>query len=298
MWIKYPGPVTERIELLGRPELCTYLVKGDTYALLGGSMAHVFPDVLEQLNHLDIDLEKIRQLMLLHSHFDHLGMAPYFKKKLPWIKIGISRNGADILKNPKSLKVIQEYNNSLLKENDRAEQMEPMKIIREGFPVDYTLDRGLEHDLGNGVRLYTIPTPGHSVCSVTLYFPGEYALFPSDSMGVLTEEALLPMGTSNFDDFQSSIQKLNDIGAEIVCLEHCGAMTPPDGKEFLKRAKEEAKEFRSRIKGIYSENKDVGSTVEELQKGFSCILTGKGIMPEDLSRNLLERTVRFIVGLR
>jgi len=60
MWIKEAGTITERIEFLGHPELCSYLVKGDTYALLGGAMAHVIPDVLTQLNNLKVDLERIK----------------------------------------------------------------------------------------------------------------------------------------------------------------------------------------------------------------------------------------------
>jgi len=77
MWIQEPGTVTEKVEFLGRSELCTYLLRGDTYALVGGAMAHVAPGVLSQLDDLNVDLERIRHLIILHTHYDHLGMAPY-----------------------------------------------------------------------------------------------------------------------------------------------------------------------------------------------------------------------------
>jgi len=67
MWIREPGTITERVEFLGCPELCTYLIKGDIYALVGGAMAHVIPEVLTQLNDLNVDLERIRHLILLHT---------------------------------------------------------------------------------------------------------------------------------------------------------------------------------------------------------------------------------------
>jgi glyoxylase-like metal-dependent hydrolase (beta-lactamase superfamily II) len=219
MWIKEPGTITERIEFLGRPELCSYLVKGDTYALLGGAMAHVIPDLLTQLDNLEVDLERIRHLVILHSHYDHLGMAPYLARKWPWLQVAISTIGARILKNKKALRVIQEYNNSMLNTAPGFAHIEPLNLIAEDFPIHHILNGGMELDLGNRITLQITDAPGHSVCSIAAYLPKEYALFPSDSIGSLTEERILPMGSSNYDDFQHTIAKLGKMNAEIICLE-------------------------------------------------------------------------------
>ena len=294
MWIKEPGTVTERIEFLGRPELCSYLVKGDTYALLGGAMAHVIPDVLTQLNHLEVDLERIRHLVILHSHYDHLGMAPYLARKWPWLTVQISKVGAQILKNQKALKVIQGYNNSMLQTTNSVNQIEPLNLTKEGFPVHRIIKGGMELDLGDRVKLQIIDVPGHSVCSLAVYFPKEYALFPSDSIGSLTEERILPMGSSNYDDFQLSIEKLRKVNAEIVCLEHFGALTPPEGIEFCERAKKEAKDFRKEMIDIYKREADVECTVDNLAKDFDCGLSEVGLLPEDLLKDILTRMVKFV----
>ena len=61
MIIDQPGKVTDRILLLGRRESCVYLLKGrNEYALLGGGMVSIVPDVLEQLDAFNIDENKIR----------------------------------------------------------------------------------------------------------------------------------------------------------------------------------------------------------------------------------------------
>ena len=294
MWIKEPGTVTERIEFLGRPELCSYLVKGDTYALLGGAMAHVIPDVLTQLNHLEVDLERIRHLVILHSHYDHLGMAPYLTKKWPWLTVQISKVGAQILKNQKALKVIQGYNNSMLQTTNSVNQIEPLNLTKEGFPVHRIIKGGMELDLGDKVKLQIIDVPGHSVCSLAVYFPKEYALFPSDSIGSLTEERILPMGSSNYDDFQLSIEKLRKVNAEIVCLEHFGALTPPEGIEFCERAKKEAKDFRKEMIDIYKREADIELTIAKLAKDLDCGLSEVGLLPEDLLKDILKRMVKFV----
>ena len=81
-----PGKITERIWLVGRRESCAYLVgDGSEYALLGGAMAYVAPDVLEQLADFSIDETKIRRIVILHSHFDHCGMVPFLKRRWPWV---------------------------------------------------------------------------------------------------------------------------------------------------------------------------------------------------------------------
>ena len=294
MWIKEPGTVTERIEFLGRPELCSYLVKGDTYALLGGAMAHVIPDVLTQLNDLEVDLERIRHLIILHSHYDHLGMAPYLAKQWPWLKVAISKVGARILTNQKALKAIQDYNNSMLEAKSGVYQIEPLNIVKEGFPVHLIINGGMEIDLENGVKLQIIDVPGHSVCSMAVYLPREYALFPSDSIGTLTEERILPMGSSNYDDFEDSIDKLSNVGAEIICLEHFGALTPTEGIEFCERVKKEAKDFRMEMIDTYKRKADIELTIEELAKGFYCGLSKTGLLPEDLLKEILKRMVMFV----
>jgi len=294
MWIKQPGTVTERIEFLGRPELCSYLVKGDTYALVGGAMAHVIPDVLSQLNDLEVDLERIRHLVILHSHYDHLGMAPYLTQQWPWLKVAISEVGARILTNQKALKAIQDHNNSMLMAKSGVYQIEPLNIVKEGFPVHLIINGGMEIDLENGVKLQIIDVPGHSVCSVAVYLPREYALFPSDSIGTLTEERILPMGSSNYDYFQESIDKLGKIRAEIICLEHFGALTPPEGIEFCERVKKEAKDFRKEMIDTYKRKADIDLTIEELVKACETRLSKVGLLPEDLLKGILKRMVMFV----
>jgi glyoxylase-like metal-dependent hydrolase (beta-lactamase superfamily II) len=273
MWIQEPGPVTESIEFLGRPELCTYLLKGDIYTLVGGGMAHIVPDVLEQLENLDIDIERIRYLIILHTHY------------------GV---GASILKNKNALKAIQDYNNPFIEKDNGSHGIEQLNIVKEGFPVHYIFNERAEMDLGNKIKFYMFDSPGHSVCSQALYVPKEYALFPSDSMGVLTEEKIMPVGSSNYDQFQKSIEKLSKIGAENICLDHFGALIPPDGKGFFNKAKKSAGEFREKMIYIYKKTKDIDETVNELSVDFDCGLSEVGLLPENLMKDILKRMVMFV----
>ena len=86
--ITEPGKITERITFLGRFDSCVYVVDGgDESALIGGGLSCLVPDILGQLKAFDIEEEKIKKLLILHAHFDHCGIIPYFKKRWPWAKI-------------------------------------------------------------------------------------------------------------------------------------------------------------------------------------------------------------------
>jgi hypothetical protein len=102
------------------------------------------------------------------------------------------------------------------------------------------------------------------------------------------------MGSSNYDDFQESIDKLRKIAAEIICLEHYGALTPPEGREFCERAKKEAQDFRREMIDIYKRKEDLALTVEEMAEDFYCGLSEKGLLSEDLLKAVLRRMVKFL----
>jgi glyoxylase-like metal-dependent hydrolase (beta-lactamase superfamily II) len=166
--------------------------------------------------------------------------------------------------------------------------------VREGFPVHHTISGGSELDLGNGVTLHAINAPGHSVCSLAFYLARERALFPSDSMGTLKEKGILPMGSSNYDDFQETIERLCKIGAEIFCFETVGALTPPEGMEFCERAKREATELRVKMIETYQKSQDIEATAEEIAKELYRGSVMEGFLAEDLFKGIVARMVRFV----
>jgi ribonuclease BN (tRNA processing enzyme) len=106
-----PGKITERITLLGTPEICFYHVDGGgESALIGGGMAYLAPLVLPQVRAFGIDAKKIRHLVILHTHFDHCGLVPYLKKLWPWMKVAASAQGKSRLSDPRVTQNIAAFN--------------------------------------------------------------------------------------------------------------------------------------------------------------------------------------------
>ncbi len=80
MRIREPGKVCERIWFLGREESGVYLLEGENGSMMvSGGLSYILPEVLEQFERFGIDENRIQKILILHSHFDHVGIIPFFK---------------------------------------------------------------------------------------------------------------------------------------------------------------------------------------------------------------------------
>ncbi|MBW2087041.1 MAG: MBL fold metallo-hydrolase, partial [Deltaproteobacteria bacterium] len=97
MRITEPGRVTDRIFFLGRTESCIYLVDGgEENALIGGGMVYAAFEIPKQIQNFGIKEDRIRRIVILHAHFDHVGCIPYFKKRWPWAKVTASARAKEM----------------------------------------------------------------------------------------------------------------------------------------------------------------------------------------------------------
>jgi len=166
MIIEKPGFVTDRILLLGRKESCVYLLKGRReYALLGGGAAFIVPDVNHQLKKFNIEEKKINRIVILHSHFDHCGIVPFFKKRWPWAKISASPRAKELLTKPEIVKNISSLNQLLLGEYGLEELAGKMGIEFDRIHVDDVVKEG-DVLVCDDLSMEVIDVPGHSSCSI------------------------------------------------------------------------------------------------------------------------------------
>lgn len=144
MLIDQPGNVTDKIVLLGRRESCVYLLKGQNeYALLGGGMVSIVPDMLEQIKAFKIDENKIRRMIILHSHFDHCGIIPFFKKRWPWATVTASARAGELLSSPKIIQSISFLNEMLLARDGFESAAKDLGLGFSGITVEAVVAGGI-----------------------------------------------------------------------------------------------------------------------------------------------------------
>lgn len=293
MNVTEPGKVTDRITLLGRPESCVELIDGGgEYALLGGAMSYVVPDLLEQIERFGIDEKKIKRLVVLHSHFDHCGMIPYLAQRWPWATVTASARAKDLLANPKVSGTIAFMNEAATARFGRTDEV---KQLGCGFTrIDVEQAVGHEDVLHCGeVTLRILEVPGHSSCSIAVYVPEEKALFPSDAAGIAYGDFFLSAGNSNFDKYQQSLEVMVKLDVEVLLKEHYGGHLGEDARAYLPRAIEEAKKTRLILEEKWRQTGDVKEAAEMVLDQL-CESAPLDFLPREVLSLVVGQMVKFI----
>ena len=293
MIIDRAGKVTDRILLLGRKESCVYILKGEEeYALLGGGTAYIVPEVVEQLKEFSIAEQKIKRIVILHSHFDHCGIVPFFKRRWPWAKVTASSRAKDLLSDPKVIESIDYLNKALIAEHGREEEGEDLGLEFFGIDVEEVVKGGDILSCGD-LSMEVIDVPGHSSCSVAVYVPGEKAMFASDAGGVPLGDQVFTSANSNFDKYQESLEKMAGYEIEVYLAEHFGARTGHDGRGYLEKAMEAAIKTRGILEASYASTRDVKKSTEEVTDRLMTMLPD-GFMPRDIIAMVAGQMLRYI----
>ena len=235
MIIEKPGFVTDRILFLGRKESCVYLLIGsEEFALLGGGLTYIVPDIIKQMKRVKIEEKKIKRIIILHSHFDHCGIVPFFKRRWPWASITASQRAKELLDKPEVMESISSLNQILLTEHGLEQPDKNFEIELDRINIDDVVKEGdiLSCD---DLSMEVMEVPGHSSCSIAIYVPQEKAMFASDAGGIPIGDRIFTAANSNFDKYQESLQKMAQYEIEVYLTEHFGARTGSDGRQFLQK---------------------------------------------------------------
>lgn len=293
MIIESPGWVSDRILLLGRKESCIYLLRGNgEYAILGGGMTYIIPDVLRQLEEFNINEDKINRIIILHSHFDHCGIVPFFKKRWPRLKITASLRTKALLSKADVMERIGLLNRTLLTERGLAKQVMESELKIGAINVEDVVKEKDVIACGD-LSMEIIDTPGHSSCSIAVYVPHEKAMFASDAGGIPLGDKIFTAANSNFDKYQDSLEKMGRYEINVYLSEHYGARTGDDGRFYLKRSMEAAQETREILKASYGETGDVQKSTQEVTDSLMKWLPND-FMPRDIIAMVIGQMLRYI----
>jgi glyoxylase-like metal-dependent hydrolase (beta-lactamase superfamily II) len=268
MRIRTPGKVRDKLWFLGREESCVYLLEGDEQSMfISGGTSYVVPDLLEQFETFAIDEIRITKLLILHAHFDHIGIVPFFKRRYPDLQVYASARAWEILQMPKAIATINSSGRSTAKWHGREEAYATYDLDWRDDVSGVTVSEGDRIGLGDlEVRIYE--TPGHSSCSITAYVPELKAIFASDGGGIPYKQSIIAPGNSNFTMYQASLEKLKDLEVEYACADHYGYIAGDEATVFIKKSIKSAQERRSLIEESYRRTKNIDTTAKEMVDDF------------------------------
>ena len=168
-----------------------FLICGKRVTLIDSGVAGSEKVIFPYLKAIGRVKEELAFLVLTHSHPDHIGAARAIK----------AETGCRVVAGERERIWIEDTDRQL------RERPVPGFDILVGGPV--SVDRGVAGgesiDLGEGLRLEAIATPGHSVGSLSFFLPQEGALFAGDAVPV-------PGDMPIYDDFRTALGSLERLG--------------------------------------------------------------------------------------
>jgi glyoxylase-like metal-dependent hydrolase (beta-lactamase superfamily II) len=299
MRIRKAGKVIEHLWFLGREESGVYLLEGnDGSMIVSGGMSYIIPDLLRQFKKFGIDEGRIKKLLILHAHFDHVGIVPFFKRRHPGIEIYASQRGWEILKMDKAINTINEFSRAVTKRMEREEVYSTFnldwredisgKVVREGDRID----------LG-GLGAAIIEIPGHSSCCIAAYVPEFKVLFPTDGGGIPFDKTIITSGNSNYTKYQESLERLKGLPVEYYCADHYGYVTGEEAREFISKTIEMASRTRTLMEEVYRSTRDIDVAAEKLVSSFYDENRGYFLSPEiflDVYRQMVRHIASVMEG--
>ena len=292
-----PCEILESLELLGAWPNCLYLLKGNEAMIIGGGMSWVAPALEKQFSAMDFDLSRIRYLVITHSHFDHCGAVPYLKRKFPQAKILASAYAQRVFSLKKAVQFIAAMNDRMLEKTHADEEAGRLNLKFDGIQVDQTISDQDIVDLGNGITVRFLETPGHTQCSLAAYVPSLKIFFPSDAAAFPSFDgkgAAHPSPQYDFRLYLGSLKKLAALEVEILAFEHHGFLRGAEARQFLIQAAGQAEENRKFITENIRRPEDFEPVVQKLAGDF-LEQTRFLFLPPEIQKSVAATVVRKIL---
>ncbi len=252
--------------------ISSYVLVGEKAIIVDCGPTSSIDNLYSGLKELGIAPEDVAYVALSHVHADHSGGTGTLIKKLPNAKVLAHRRGAPHLIDP--TKLWQATQETLAYVADIFGQPEPVPQDRIVIASE-----GMTVDVGKGVKLDVIETPGHSAHNLAYFDKTNAALYVGDSAGAYISDfdVVLPTTPPPFrpDIALISLDKLAALNPQTLLYPHFG--TAPEGtrhlqtyaiqlKTWLRIAQDSAKKGESVDKlreRLFSEDETIPETLRK-----------------------------------
>lgn len=296
MWIREPGIINDRLVMLGTVQNNIYLLKGDVYAFVGGGGPWMVPELMDQIKAWNIDMQRVQYLIIGHSHFDHAGAVPFLQKRYPHLEILASQEAARFFAMPKAIKNARKFSQEALSRMGIPDTVEGIPLDFD--PIDHVRVLGDNEriDIGCGLVLRAMETPGHSRCAMTLYAEDQKWLFPSDAMSIPIHDGwdFACTATESFVDYVQSLKRLEDLEVSLCAWEHFGLMTDKHAHQIVQRVLSSTLDYKDTLKKRVEASGDVETVVDWAAHQW-LNQTGFKFIPLNVMRYICQQMVRNAV---
>ncbi len=228
----YATRITERVRMLdtyalGQPKtVCAYLVRGPKPTLVDCGYATSSESVLAGLAECGVMPSEVRYLIPTHVHLDHAGAAGRLLKEMPNATVIAHERSVKHLVDPKKLieSATRVFGEAIVRLYGAPDPVPEGRITAVG--------EELHLDLGDGLSVVAIHTPGHAPHQISVLLENSKSLITADAVGIVYPGmgALIPTTPPpSFDPggLAASIRKLEGTEPTSLLVPHFGPRSDP-----------------------------------------------------------------------
>lgn len=194
--------------------------------------------ILDEAKRLEIDLNRLRKIIITHHDYDHIGSLMDIKEKFPTAQVLSSKIQSEYISGVQPFLRTEGLKKSLefLEGTEREiviSRIEAHDSLRR-CPVDrYVSDNEIVSDCGETT---IIETPGHMPGHISVYVKSEKTLITGDAMNIFDDElkGANPDFTFDMPTAIQSIKKFSELDIENVICYH-GGKYQSDTKKALQK---------------------------------------------------------------
>ena len=191
-----------------------YLILEEDITLIDTGAVGSGERILEVVKELGRSPDDIKNIIITHSHMDHVGGLPAIQRHIP-AKTGVHLAEASHVESHEPLP--NPFIHPLL-----ARICEPYLLRNDpgAARVDVMLNDGDEFPAFGGMRI--IHAPGHTAGSISLFFPDRGVLLVGDAMQYKFGRLMLPsrLFTQDMPEAAASVRKLATLDFETLVFSH------------------------------------------------------------------------------
>ena len=250
------------IDLMRHPsDEGTLLIGAEKVAVLDCGMAFCAAEKIEEVRRI-LGGRPVDYLIVGHSHYDHIGAIPHFKKVWPEAKVVAGEHAAAVFQKAGALRTIRELSVTA------ANTYRPETAAFAGdyddalLKADIVVKEGDALPLG-GLTLEVLETPGHTRDTLSFFVPELSLLFASESQGVLiAEQAMYPCYLVGLGLALQSIDKCATIPCKHIASPHHGVIDDAFVPGYFRLARFTTEACRDLIVNGYKQGMDTAQLVD------------------------------------
>lgn len=259
------GEIAHGVHMVGHRAVPVFLVDGDRPALFDAGLAFLGPVYARQIKRILGDRQP-SWCFLTHSHFDHCGALAYLKHQFPQMAVVCSKKAASVFGRPNAISLISELNRFAA---GMAVEfgVEPGNAQFEPFVVDATAGEGDCFEISPDLTVRVMETPGHTWDFLSYYVPQRKLLVSSEALGTPDETGYIVTDCLvDYDAHYRSMQRLNTLDVDTLCLGHIYACTGSDARRHMDESLVHSRRFFDMVEQFLSDEKgDVPAVMKRVK---------------------------------